>query len=130
MRAFRHICLESSLAILLVAGACSSRSVTVSDIQHYTNIALCPTAAVQDLTTQDERDTTPGFSFHAKLELNAACAATFERQLASVAPVECVPKRVHSGGCYAVGDETKTAMHTTISVRATGNGTYDLRFFK
>jgi hypothetical protein len=130
MRAFRHICMGLGFVVVLAVGACSARSVTVSDIQRYTNIVLCPTAGIRDLTTREERDTTLGFSFHVKLNLDAACAMSFERQLASVAPTECVPKRVHSGGCYALGNETKTAMHTSIIAKAIGSGVYDLRFFE
>jgi hypothetical protein len=130
MSASRYIRMGSSFLAFLALAACSARSTIVSDIRRYTNITLCPTAGVQILTTQEERDTTPGFSFHAKLKLDAACASSFERQLASVAPTECVPKRVHFGSCYALGNETNTAMHTTIAVRSYGNGIYDLRFFE
>ncbi|WP_267382393.1 MULTISPECIES: hypothetical protein [unclassified Sphingomonas] len=130
MGAFRHICIGLGVLVISSLGACYARSGTVSDIQRYTSIVLCPNARIQDLTTQDERDTTPGFSFHAKLKLDAACAMSFERQLALVAPTECVRKRVHSGGCYALGKETKTASHTTIIARAIGSGVYDLRFFE
>ena len=129
MRAFGNICFGLSLAGLLAVGACSTQTVTASDIRHYTSIALCPTASVSDLTTQEERDTVPGFSFHVMLKMDAPCAISFERQLAAVAPVECVRNRLHVAGCYAIGNETKTAMHTTIVVRPTGKGLYDLRFF-
>lgn len=120
----------NSIVVILNLGACSPRSMTASDVQRYTDIELCPTAGIQDLTTQEERNTTPGFSFHAKLTLDAACAMSFERQLASVAPVECVAKHVHSGGCYALGNETKTATHSTIIAKAIGSGVYDFRFFE
>jgi hypothetical protein len=71
-----------------------------------------------------------GFSVHAKLKLDDACTVSFERQLASVAPTECNSKRLHSVGCYALENETKTAMHTTIIARATGGEVYDLRLFE
>ncbi len=128
MSLMRQLLTSTPLVALIGVGCSSANPVTARDIKHYTGIELCPTAAVRDLTTQQERDTTPGFDFHASLKLDATCAASFERQLASIAPDECVPERVHAAGCYATGDQTKTAMHTTIIVRSTGTGLYDLRF--
>ena len=124
--------MRNTVALLLsiVLAACSSASSSAAaDIQSYTGIELCPAAVARDITTQEERDMTLGFSSHVALKLDAACAASFERQLASIAPVECASKRVHSTGCYAIGDETKTGMHTTIIVRSTGEGLYDVRLF-
>jgi hypothetical protein len=130
MRAFCRIRIALGAVAIFAFGACSDRSVTANDIKRYTAIALCPTAGIEDLTTREERNTTPGFSVHAKLKLDNACAVSFARQLASAAPTECNSKRLHSGGCYALGNETKTAMHTTIIARATGGGVYDLRLFE
>lgn len=82
------------LSIVLAACSCAKPSAT-TDIQSYTGIKLCPAAVVRDVNKQEEHDTTPGYSLYVALKLDAACAASFEYQLGSIAPVECASKRVH-----------------------------------
>ena len=62
---------------------------TVLDIKDFTGIELCPAAAVQDVTTKEERDTTPGFSFHVIVWLALKCAALFKRQVVAISRTEC-----------------------------------------
>lgn len=109
--------------------ACSSDGpVTARTIQRYTGVELCPAATVRDLTSKEERDTTPGFSFHAAVELTPECTASFERQLAKLSPVECTPERVTQLGCFVQDAYRASGRHTSIMVHPARNGRFDIRF--
>ena len=57
------------VGIIGAAGACLSRCSPSSDLKRETGTEVCPGANVQDLTTLEEEDTTPGFSHHLLLSL-------------------------------------------------------------
>lgn len=117
------------LAALIGLGACASADpVTVRDINNYTGIVLCPAAAVRDLTTKEERDTTPGFSFHVTVGLTPDCAASFERQLATLSPTECTLERVRASGCFVQDAYPTSTKHSSIMVHPLGGNRFDLRF--
>ena len=93
----------------------------------YRSLRLCNGAVVRDLTTPEERDTTPGFSFHVDLALPPACKADFEKQLATLAGADCI-----AADCFVEDTSVHgaTKKHTTIMTRALGGTRYDLRFFE
>lgn len=122
-----------SIAILALAGlsACSTADpVTVRDFKRYTGVALCPAAQIRDLTTPEERDTTPGFSFHVRLKLNRTCAAAFERQLARVSPSDCASNLLRPHGCTVDDAYAASGMHTSIATVPIAPGEYDVRFWE
>jgi hypothetical protein len=130
MSALQQMLRTMSMVCFTSLGACSSASpVTAKDIQHYTGIELCPAAAVHDLTSKEERDTTPGFSFHVTLGVPSDCVASFERQLAKLSPSECSPERVLGPGCFVRDAYPTAGKHTSIMVHRLGDNRFDLRFY-
>jgi hypothetical protein len=101
-------------------------------IEDYTTLKLCPSAAVHDLTSKEERDGIVGFAFHARLELTDQCRASFEREVAMLSAQTCPEDRLRSEGChFELGDTgSKRSSHTSIMVTPTGTDGYDLRFWK
>jgi hypothetical protein len=111
---------------------CSAAPVNASDVKRYTGVRLCDAATVRDRTTPEERDTTPGFSFHVVLRMPAACQRDFEAQLAEIAGAEC-PNWPHAQRACLILDASKrgsTKKHTTVNATALGGGLYDLRFYE
>lgn len=118
-------------AVLMTATGCAPKPTTAADVKQYTSLRLCNGAKVRDLTTPEERDTTPGFSFHVDLVLPPACKADFESQLATLGGGQCV----HSaeGADCLVQDASvhgATKKHTSIMAKALGGARYDLRFYE
>lgn len=113
----------------LLAGGCArAEPVNASSVREYTGLRLCPGAVVRDLTATEQRDTTPGFSFHVELAMNASCTSEFERQLRAMG----CPTPLSTGGCY-VQDASKygvTERHTSISIHPSSAGRYNLRFYQ
>lgn len=122
-----------SIVMLTLAGssACSTADpVTSRDFKRYTGVTLCPAAQIRDLTTPEERDTTPGFSFHVRLKLNRACAAAFERQLAEVSPPACASNLIRPYGCMIDDAYPASGIHTTIATVAVAPSDYDVRIYE
>jgi len=71
-----------------IAG-CAPKATTAADVTRYTSLRLCDGGQVRDLTTPEERDTTPRFSFHVEVVLPPACKEDFEKQLATLADGQC-----------------------------------------
>jgi hypothetical protein len=115
---------------LVELSGCSANPLTISDFKHYTGIALCPAARFRDVTTPEERDTTPGFSFHVKLGLSPKCAKDFERQLAALSPPECASNLLRPDGCHVEDAYAVAGVHTSIIARPIATGEYDVRFWE
>jgi hypothetical protein len=116
------------LAMLATAIAgCTPKPMTAADVDKYTSLRLCNGTVVRDLTTPDERDATPGFSFHVDLALPPACRADFENQLATLAGADCI-----AADCFVEDTSVHgaTKKHTIIMTRALGGTRYDLRFYE
>ena len=118
------------LAGTAFVSACSPTPVTVADVRHYTGIGLCDAAGLKDLTTQQERDTVPGFSYHVALNLNATCEASFRRQLAQLPTSSCYAAADLSGGCFVQDAYPTASKHTSIVVTSLGSGRYDMSFYE
>jgi hypothetical protein len=121
-----------ALALLsIVMDGCSTGPVTATVVKRYTRLRLCPAAGVQDLTTTEERDMTPGFSFHVALRLPASCQEDFEAQLVSLAGPECPDWPHASRSCFIMDASRRgsTKKHATIVVTVIGEGRYDIRFY-
>lgn len=112
--------------------ACSSaEALTVADIRYYTGLTLCEGVAVHDLTLRQERNVaTPGFSFHVVLQLDAACEASFRKQLAALPTSNCRASGGLSRGCFVEDAYPKAIKHTSIAVTTLGSGRYDMRFYE
>jgi hypothetical protein len=106
------------------------KPITASDIQAYTGVKLCPTDKILDKTTDQERDTTPGFSYRVELALDRKCIASFEAQLAGLSASQCTQARLRDSGCMIQDTFPKTAKHATVVVHPLGDGRYDLAFFE
>jgi hypothetical protein len=119
--------LAGCAALISIAG-CSSRPFDKSDIKKYTSIELCSAASVQDLTAREEYDTIPAFSYHVSVEMPHICVHSFLEQLAMLSPRECSPERVESSGCFVQDAFPSASKHTTITIRPTGSGRFDMRF--
>lgn len=118
------------LGALIGLSACRSADpVTVLDIKDYTGVDLCPAAAVHDVTTKEERDTTPGFSFHVIVGLTPKCAASLEKQLVAISPTECTLEHVRGQGCFVKDAYPTSAKHSSIMVHPVGRNRFDLRFY-
>jgi hypothetical protein len=119
-----------AVAFALLLASCSAPPVRASDITHYTGLTLCPGARVTDLTTPEERDTTPGFSFHVVLTLDRACEAQLIQQLAELSARDCSPAWTRKNGCVVLDASVggRTRKHTSVGVTPLGSGRYDLRF--
>lgn len=119
------------LAFLTTAiASCSPKPVTPNDVTRYTGVRLCDGAQVRDLTTPQERDTTPGYSFHVELLLPPTCEGAFEGQLAAFPASSCAhmaPASPCSVDDASLGGATKKP--TTIIATPLGGGRYDLRFY-
>lgn len=114
--------------MLLVGGCAQAEPVNASFVREYTGLRLCPGAVVRDLTTTEERDTTPGFSFHVELAMSASCSSEFEQQLGAMG----CPTPLSTGGCY-VQDTSKYGVserHTSLGIHPSSQGRYDLRFYQ
>lgn len=119
------------LLALAALSACSSANpVTKSDIKQYTGINLCPAVTIEDLTTTEERDTTPGFSFHVAIDMPPACTASFERQLAALSRDECSSMRVRQSGCSMQAAYPAAAEHTSTMIYPLSGNRFDLRFYE
>jgi hypothetical protein len=121
--------MKAIVALLSLLSLCACRwsgPITAEDVKHFTAIELCPAAGLQDLTSTQELDTWPGFSYHIKLTLDDRCEASYFRQLADLG---CSPQQVRTVGC-AVEDDPKTEQHTSIMVSPLGSGHYDMRFYE
>lgn len=122
--------LRLALCVTLTSlGACSAAPVKSADVEHYTGILLCPSAVVRDLTTGEERNTTPGFSFHVEIVVKSACEASFRKQLAALPTSGCAATANLSGGCFVKDAFPKASKSTSIMVFASGEHRYDLRFY-
>lgn len=125
----RPMSLASCFLCLAVSG-CSGYPVTHDDVRHYTGLALCDSALVRDLTSEDERATFPGFSFHVSFALDPTCETSFRRQLTALPTSRCPTAANLSHGCYVEDAFPKAAKHTSIIVWEVGQRTYDMRFFQ
>ena len=117
-------------AIVAAAGACLSGCSPSSDLKRETGVELCPSANVQDLTTQEEQDTTPGFSRHLLLSLDPTCARDFERQLSAISPRDCSIELLRNNGCAVMDTYTSSGRHTSIIARPISPDKYDVRFYQ
>ena len=123
--------LKSSVyALVIGVSACSADPVTNADVRHYTGLLLCPSTLVRDLTSNQERDTTPGFSFHVSIALDPSCETSFRNQLAGLAKSGCTTDASLSRGCYVEDAYPKAGEHTSIIVSKVGRRTYDMRFYQ
>lgn len=114
----------------VAAALCLSGCSPSSDLKRETSIQFCPNAGVQDFTTPQERDTTPGFSYHLRLTLDPACARDFERQLSAISPKECPIEWLRKNGCTVMDSYAAAGKHTTIMAKPMSPGQYDVRFFQ
>src|SRR3954464_5487930 len=101
---------------LAFVGACSPTPVTVADVRRYTGIGLCDAAGLKDLTTHEERETVPGFSYHVALQFDATCEASFRRQLALLPASSCDRTADLSRGCFVQDAYPTASKHTSIAV--------------
>ena len=85
---------------------------------------------MKDLTTPEERDTVPGFSYHVALQLDATCEASFRRQLALLRSSSCEAAADLSRGCFVQDAYPRASEHTSIAVSSRGSGGYDMRFYE
>jgi len=128
MSTIQHIL---GLWCLAALSACSSATpVTKSGIERYTGIKLCPGATVHDLTTVEERDTTPGFSYHVTLDVPLSCAASFERQLAALSHNECTPERLRRTGCFMQDVYPAVEKRSSMMIGPLRANRFDLRFYE
>lgn len=113
-----------------IAG-CAPKPTTAADVTRYTSLRLCDGGAVRDLTTPEERDTAPGFSFHVDVVLPLACKEDFERQLATLAGSQCA-HLAQGIGCFVEDASVRgaTKKHTSVMARPLGGAHYDLRFYE
>ena len=121
--------LSLCVAIIGVSG-CSANPITTDDVRHDTGISLCQSTLVRDLTSSEERDTVPGFSFHVEFSLDSACESSFRKQLAELPTSSCALTTDLSQACYVEDAFPKAAEHTSIMVSALGRRTYDMRFYQ
>lgn len=124
----RCIALTIICGVIASGGCARAESIDASFVREYTGLQLCPGAVVRDLTTVEERDTTPGFSFHVELVMDASCIAEFEQQLG----VMGCPTPLSAVGCY-VQDASKhglTERHTSLMIGPSSEGQFDLRFYQ
>jgi hypothetical protein len=119
-----------STFLVVATALCLSGCSPSSDLKRETNIRLCPGAGVQDLTTQQERNTTPGFSYHLRLSLDPTCARDFERQLSSISPRECPIEWLRKNGCTVMDTYAASGKHTTIMAKPISPDKYDVRFYQ
>jgi len=120
-----------AVAVALALGACASSGPASSDdVEHYTGISLCPSTRVEDLTTEQERDTAPGFSYHVQLTMDRLCARDFELQLSRISQGACTPDLLRSSGCSVQDASGVTGKHVSISALVIGAGRYDVRFYQ
>lgn len=122
------------MAILAGAftAACSANPMMRADVSRYTGLQLCEATAVRDLTSREERDTTPGFSFHVQLDLPADCEAALAAQMARLEPAHCGSWPKVSRICFIQDASIRgpAKKHTTIMAEALGGGRYDVRFYE
>jgi hypothetical protein len=114
--------------MVLVGGCAQAEPINPSFVREYTGLQLCQGATVRDLTTAEERDTTPGFTFHVELAMSPSCTPDFEQQLGTMG----CPTPLSRAGC-GVQDTSKygvTERHTSLSIHPTSEGRYDLRFYQ
>jgi hypothetical protein len=116
-------------ATVVILAGCGADPGSVDGVHHYTGLALCDGTKVNDLTTPEERETVPGFSYHVAFRLDAACQASFRRQLAELPGNNCPANGDLSRGCSVQDAYPKANKHTTITVTSLGSGQYDMRFF-
>lgn len=117
-------------AVAFMAWACApAEPVSRSTITQYTGLELCADVDVRDLTTPQERDTVPGFSFHVELGMTPQCRQAFERQLAEMG---CSATLTPAHGCHVedASGHGRTRHHASIMVRPLSNGRYDLRVYQ
>jgi hypothetical protein len=101
----------------------------VAEIRHYTGLSLCQGADVRDLTTREEKETTPGYSYHVALTLDAGCEASFRKQLAELPGNNCNATGDLSRGCAVEDAYPKAQKHTSITLRSLRPGQYDMSFW-
>lgn len=75
--------------LTLAVASCSPKPLIPADVTRYTGIRLCDGAQVRDLTSRQERDVTPGYSFHVEVLLPPTCEGAFEEQLAAFPVGSC-----------------------------------------
>lgn len=75
--------LTALILVLCPLCACSraDRPITSADIKRYTGIQLCEAATIKDVTTPEETDTVPGFSYHVILTMPQHYQRSFEFQI-------------------------------------------------
>ena len=120
----------SSYAVFMGVSACSADPVTTADVRRYTGLSLCSSASVRDLTSNQERDTTPGYYFHVRIALDPTCDSSFRNQLAGLPKSGCTTAASLNQGCYVEDAYPKAAKHTSIMVSEVGRRTYDMRFYQ
>ncbi|WP_150291604.1 hypothetical protein [Sphingobium estronivorans] len=119
----------ATTAISFGLAACGTpQAVTQTEIKEYMGLEICRTAEVHDLTTPEERNTTPGFSYHIKLQFDPECADQFKRQLQRISPVECAMERVQVTGCWIQDAKPQSGKHTSVAVHPLGATSFDVRF--
>lgn len=118
--------------IALLTVSCAPRPISVADIHRYTHLKLCPSARLQDQTTQQERDGVAGFSFHVGILADSNCAGDLERQLVELSSGYCTPETLTGSGCWFELSRNlpRSAGGTSVIIEQSAEGTYDLRFFK
>ena len=111
--------------------ACSSDTVVgIADIKTNTGIDLCPNAIVTDVTTAEERSTTPGFSYHVELDLDQPCDVAFLTQLNTHWPHECSSDILKVNGCAILDTRPRSNKRATAIIRRLSEGSYDFRFYQ
>jgi hypothetical protein len=120
------------LALILPALAgCSPKPLGLADIEHYTGLRPCEGSVARDLTTNAERNTTPGFSFHVQLQVPPACTGPFEAQVRALPGAHCGGWPQSARTCF-VEDEPKgrAQKHTNVAAHTLGGASYDLRLWE
>lgn len=119
------------LALPLILNGCAPRPMDVSELRHYTGLKLCDGARVHDLSTRQERDTTPGFSFHVTLAMPQMCRSSFEGQVRRLAGGNCASLSDRFA-CFVMDASASgtTHIHTSLAVQQTAGSEYDLRFYE
>lgn len=100
-----------------------------AELKDRLGVELCRTARVTDLTTDAERNSYPGYSYHVSLQLDTACDSAFRQQLAELAPPECPVRTLRRHGCTIHDVARAAGRHATVLVVPGRSGAYDVRFF-
>lgn len=117
---------------LMAVAACHGRSpvLQASDFERYTGVKLCASDRLLDRTSDQERDVTPGFTFHVELELDRRCHPQFEERLARLSLQGCTPTRARAEGCFVEDASPHAEKHSSLIVKPLSANRYEVRFWE